>query len=64
MTFPLHPRLERIWNGEAGKDEQTERLASSVAWLDEANLGSREPMRSPAPILQAGGHRFDPGTLH
>ena len=27
MTFPLHPRLERIWNGEAGKGELAERLA-------------------------------------
>ena len=39
MTFPLHPRLERIWNGEAGKGEQAERLARAAPGLTKQDLG-------------------------
>ena len=39
MTFPLHPRLERIWNGEAGKGEQAERLARAAPGLTKLDLG-------------------------
>ena len=39
MTFPLHPRLERIWNGEAGKGKQAERLARAAPGLTKQDLG-------------------------
>ena len=56
MTFPLHPRLERIWNGEAGKGEQAERLRRAMPGLPSRIWKGRGLTRSAAPTLQAGGH--------
>ena len=51
----LHPRGR--WASRAAQ--------SSDIWLAQPRSGKHgSPTGSPAPILRAGGRRFDPGTLH
>jgi hypothetical protein len=44
--------------------KKTERLRHAKLGLSKPVSEGRGPLRIPAPISQAGGRRFDPGTLH